>query len=428
MKKKLLLILFLIAGNLCFAQFNITVTTEGNKHIKEAYFYTIDGSKGILLSKENSKNNEWHLKVSDRYVGMLKMYIPEIATTIHFISENKDVKMHLLFEDHRIVQIVYKDDVNKVMQYVENREQKEKEVLPVLQQLIKFYESSSDFYKALEKEMYSISNSEKINLEKHPFIQFYIETKNKFLVPTKEQETISKDDFIHFFSNSDSRLETSNLMRPILIEFLNTSKNDLDKNIDELLSVVSIDSYRGQSLLTELIEIFETYDLQTQKQKYLQLAQGLTCDIDSRLESVIEVNMKTAIGSKFDNYTFVNPKNTKAKTLYDINANKKIIVFYSSNCYYCERDVPQLIPYYEQFKKQGIEVVAFSLDTDEKEYNKYISKYPWINDCEFQGWNSTYINSYNIKATPTYYILDKNNSIIGKYSRIVEVLSFLNIK
>lgn len=276
--------------------------------------------------------------------------------------------------------------------------------------------------------MYSISNSEKINLEKHPFVSFYIQAKNKFLLPKKENEMISKEDFINFISNADSRLETSNLMRPILIEFFNASNKDLEKNIDELLSVVSLDSYRGQSLLSEMIDIFEAYDLQAQKQKYLQLAQGLTCDVDSRLESVIEVNKKTAIGAKLDNYTFVNPKNTTAKTLYDIKVNKKIIVFWSSDCYYCERDVPQLIPYYEQLKKQGIEVVAFSLDTDKKKYSEYVNKYPWINDCEFQGWNSVYVGLYNIKATPTYYLLDKHNIVIGKYSRIVDVLSSLEIQ
>ncbi len=52
---------------------------------------------------------------------------------------------------------------------------------------------------------------------------------------------------------------------------------------------------------------------------------------------------------------------------------------------------------------------------------------PWINDSELRGWNSTAAEQYNVRATPTYFVLDSNNKIIAKPNRAADVISFLKL-
>jgi hypothetical protein len=50
---------------------------------------------------------------------------------------------------------------------------------------------------------------------------------------------------------------------------------------------------------------------------------------------------------------------------------------------------------------------------------------PWINDTELKGWYSSYVDTYNIHATPTFYIVDASNKILATPDNFVEVLVFL---
>ena len=52
---------------------------------------------------------------------------------------------------------------------------------------------------------------------------------------------------------------------------------------------------------------------------------------------------------------------------------------------------------------------------------------PWINDSELKGWNSTFSETYNIHATPSYFILDSDNKIIAKPDHAVDVISYLKL-
>ena len=79
-------------------------------------------------------------------------------------------------------------------------------------------------------------------------------------------------------------------------------------------------------------------------------------------------------------------------------------------------------------KAKNIEIVGLSLDVDKASYESKANHYPWINDTELRGWNSTFAEKYNVRATPTYYILDKNNRIIAKPDHIADVLENLGLK
>lgn len=426
--KKIFSVLAFSIGIVSFAQFNIKISAEGKDLPKEAYIYTLDGSKDILFSKEISKNNTWNIRYPKHYIGMMKVYLPEINGNVTLISENKDVDIRLIFDGKKIKEIQYLDLANSTMDEIQYTQGKKEQILPILHQMKSFYKSSSEFYKAMEKEIAVLSSNQTANLSAFPFVEFYTENSKKFLQNKSDKSTDFQQEVIHFMNNSDNRLETSNLMRPILTEYLKNAGNNIEADVDALLKAVDVESPRGQTILSELIEIFDTYGINQLKDKYLNLAKGMKCEINSRLASTLKVNKDTEIGAKFPNYKFVKATNTSAKTLYDVKANKKVVVFWSSTCSHCERDIPQFIEKYQQLKAKGVEIIAFSLDTDKSIYEDRVKIFPWINDSELKGWHSSYGELYNVHATPTYFILDNKDTIIEKPNRISDVFEKLGVK
>jgi len=105
-----------------------------------------------------------------------------------------------------------------------------------------------------------------------------------------------------------------------------------------------------------------------------------------------------------------------------------VVVFWSSTCSHCETELPQLIPVYNTLKSKNIEIIGLSLDADRASYENKIKSFPWVNDSELRGWYSSYSDTYNVHATPTYFILDANNKIIGKPDHIGDVLTELGVK
>ena len=76
-----------------------------------------------------------------------------------------------------------------------------------------------------------------------------------------------------FLYSSSAYLETSSLLRPILILYLgNASKSNVGEMVDKLLTKVDIETPRGQIILSELIDIFNVYNIKDLKEKYLKEA------------------------------------------------------------------------------------------------------------------------------------------------------------
>ncbi|MGP1501775.1 MAG: peroxiredoxin family protein [Bergeyella cardium] len=429
MKKNILLVALALSTQLVNAQFNINIKTEGDNTNKEIYVYTLDGSKDILFTKGQSSKNSFSIKYPTSYSGIMKAYIPEFKTTIPFISENRNIDILLKIKDAKVDDIIYLDEANKLMSKLQSTEKKKDYILPALYQISQYYRKSEEFAQALEKEIHNLSQSEKEDLQSYPFINYYHTNSSKFLQKSIEAPSISQEEIIKFISDSNEMLETSSLLRPLLLSYLNSKENlNAEDAVAKLLTAVNIETSRGQTVLSELIDIFNAYAMNDLKEKYLKDAQNLKCSINSRLENTIKINKSLDIGASFANSDLENTLNTSAKTLYGVKANKKIIIFWSSGCSHCTKELPQFIPHYETLKSKGIEIIGFSLDSNKENYLEKAQNYPWISTSELNGWYASYVQKYNVQATPIYFVLDAKNKIIAKPDRYTDVMEFLGIK
>jgi peroxiredoxin len=411
------------------AQFTVTVQAPADFKDQDAILYTLNGSKDIIFTKEQSKNNVWTFKYPQNYVGMMKMYFPNTNNTFNFISENKNVSIKLDTQGNKIKDVIYQDESNSLMSKQQEGSQKKELILPALAQIKEYYKDNTDFGKALKTEISRLSGgATEVNQTDHPFIYYYNTNYAKFLSADPSKK-IAQDDIINFIDKSNDMLETSSLLRPLLVAYLNSGGNtNVGGSVDKLLDQLKVETPRGQTVLSELIDIFDVYEMADLKKKYLDQAQNLKCTINERLASTLKSNANVQIGASFPNYKFQSPVNTTAKSIYDVKADKKVIVFWSSTCSHCETELPKLLEKYNDLKAKNIQIVGLSLDIDKESYSKRIAAFPWINDSELRGWNSSYSETYNIHATPTYFILDANNKIINKPDHVADVLEFFKLK
>ena len=420
-------LLSLMVINSLSAQFKVEVEAPETFTGKEVYLYSLNGSKDILESKEIKKGNKWQFNLKKSYNGMMKLYFPEGNTSINFISENKDVKLKFDYNQSKISNIQYLDESNFVMNNLQDIQQKKEFILPALYQMKEYYKDNSAFGKALENEVLRLSNSS-TDLDKHPFVNFYNTNYAKYVEKNASKAPATHDEIIGFLTKSNDMLESSSLLRPILVSYLNIGPSaSITADVDKLLTSVNTETPRGQTVLSELIEIFDIYSMKELKDKYLTQASSLKCTINDRLSSTIATNRNTEIGAVFPNQIFTQATNTKAKSVADVKADKKVIIFWSSTCSHCEAELPKILEKYNQLKAKNIEVIALSLDSEKSAYQTRVKDLPWINDSEIKGWYSSYVDKYNVHATPTYFVLDSANKIIAKPDHAADVFTYLKL-
>lgn len=102
-------------------------------------------------------------------------------------------------------------------------------------------------------------------------------------------------------------------------------------------------------------------------------------------------------------------------SLSDISSNYKLIIFWASWCPHCKQLLPNIYQWYLN-RDVDIEVIAISIDENQDDWRSFVTErdYNWINCSEPEKWDGKVATEYNIYATPTMFLLDKENQIISK--------------
>ena len=126
-------------------------------------------------------------------------------------------------------------------------------------------------------------------------------------------------------------------------------------------------------------------------------------------------------GDMYVNRQLVNNINN----LSEIKSKYKVVIFGGSWCSSCRSEVIQVIPHYETWKKQGIEVVIVSLDTDKKAFEEFATEFPFIFACDYKKWETQAAKDFYVSSSPTLFLLDSDNKIILRPATIPVLDSWL---
>ena len=80
---------------------------------------------------------------------------------------------------------------------------------------------------------------------------------------------------------------------------------------------------------------------------------------------------------------------------------------------------------YQKYKDQGLEIYQVSLDADEHFWKTAVDNLPWICVRDGQGIYSNYAATYNVQKIPSFFVINKENELIGRSESIGDLEKLL---
>jgi thiol-disulfide isomerase/thioredoxin len=87
--------------------------------------------------------------------------------------------------------------------------------------------------------------------------------------------------------------------------------------------------------------------------------------------------------------------------------------FWASWCGPCKQSFPWMNKLQEQYGRDGLEIVAVSLDTSRKDAEKFLEKIPANFDVAFDERGQT-AQIYKLKAMPSSFLIDRDGKLVHK--------------
>jgi peroxiredoxin len=175
------------------------------------------------------------------------------------------------------------------------------------------------------------------------------------------------------------------------------------------------DSYLGLNDMANALKYIEKAVLERgfENYRYLSGESYLKLKDNKGFKDVVDV-MKSRIGLDLPARDFSIPLTTGDEfTLTDNIGSVVLIDFWDMKCAPCIKSIPELNRLFSEYNREGLEIIGISLDTDKDALLSFIKekgmKYPVA--CSFLGWSDSIAIRYNIKATPSTWLVDRTGTL-----------------
>ena len=149
--------------------------------------------------------------------------------------------------------------------------------------------------------------------------------------------------------------------------------------------------------------------------------------------------MANLVGERAANLELLDTAN-KVSSLYDVNADYTVVVFWDPNCGHCKEEVPRVDSFYRAiWKAKNVKVYAVMTEFDESGWKTFINTHQladWYHvhhtlemmKADTEGQKPSFKQLYDITQTPTLYLLDKEKRIVGKKLTLQQLNDLLQVK
>jgi peroxiredoxin len=121
------------------------------------------------------------------------------------------------------------------------------------------------------------------------------------------------------------------------------------------------------------------------------------------------------LGSVGQDIEFKNDKGGTSK-LYDLKSPLVVLFLFSPGCEHCQKEAPELVKIYHEWKDRGVDVFTICIDPPEDEWRQFIkdNNFPWEHNIYDPDNESRFRFKYNVDITPEIYVINKDRVIVGK--------------
>lgn len=142
---------------------------------------------------------------------------------------------------------------------------------------------------------------------------------------------------------------------------------------------------------------------------------------------IYKLLLRNKVGQLAEDFNYELANGTKQK-LSQTKAKYTFLLFYDPECSHCKetihqlRDTPQLVQLFEQ---QQVQVLAIDPWGDRNKWKDYMPEISekWINGFDSESKILSF-NLYDLKASPTIYLLDENKKVLLKDTYLQPVIQY----
>ncbi|NOR87414.1 MAG: redoxin domain-containing protein [Bacteroidales bacterium] len=321
--------------------------------------------------------------------------------------------------------------------------------LDLLNPVVNWYEKDSEFYhlalKEFENQQQVLSNWLIRQLKANNEYLLALQLIQADLKPTlplglniQEQQEYFKQHWFDDINWNENDLINSNILSNKITEYLGLyADRNMDKAqlqmafksaVDQVIPLSQGNSETYAFVLDYLVRGFERYDFE---EVILHIALNYPppteqCENEERKSEALarlEKYESMQVGQTAEDFMLPNQEGENIQ-LSASNKDKILLVFWASWCPHCKELIPQIEDWYTKEKQENWQVYTISIDTEKEDLQEFIKAgnihIPIL--CNYRGWDTQAAIDYNIYATPTMIVLDKNLKIIDKPARLGDLV------
>ena len=412
----------------------------------KAALFSLSGEKSDFIDSITANHSEYQFNLDKNHSGFYRLIFNN-KKWLDFIYDGEDIEIEVDASSENTSPKIIKSDENKIYyDFVQlNKDYKTKSellflILNIYPDNDAYYQTTTETLAKLQEEYLYFVN---ITAQSNPgsFISKYILSAQLPIVDVRlkisDHLTYRKSFALDNVDFTDDELIYSDIFTNKTIEYLSYYRNpklpmellgkEFEIAIDTILNKAKVNDIVYKHIVEYLLDGFKKYGLDNVINYIIDnyvIADSIC--LDEKLETAFERKIQQ---NKLFKSGFIVPDiemndlTDSAVKLSEITAEKTLIIFYASWCPHCKTLLPQIYDHYKNQKEKRFEVVAVSIDTIKTDWQNFVNsnKMEWINVSDLKGWDGNVALDYNIYATPTMFLVDKDKRLIRIINELKEL-------
>ena len=277
------------------------------------------------------------------------------------------------------------------------------------------------------KEYPTLFASKLINMYHTPFMDGHLSQ--------QERKEVFNDEYFNQLDFTEEALINSSVYTEKVFHYFNSNaqrgltKEQQEQEFQKALNVILEKCNQNEKvyefILDYLVRGFEILKMDNLIQYIAGKYSGNTCQSDNK--STFDRRLgaqKMKVGDTVPDFT-LNDINDNPVKLSEVLKDNNLIIFWMSECQHCRNIIPEIKTGLSKIRNNQFEVIAVSLDSLHQEWKNGIFDLGiegWYNLSDLKSWNGKVMSDYNVYATPTMFIIDRNLKIISKPNNLNDIL------